>query len=42
MRELGESFYLKIYYTDSDEAEQCLLDKHKEEIGYNPPWDLKG
>jgi hypothetical protein len=40
MQEFSENFYVKIYYTDSDEAEQNLLNQHIKKIGYNPPWDL--
>ncbi|HGJ64179.1 TPA: hypothetical protein ENS27_02180 [bacterium] len=40
MQEFGENFYVKIYYTDSDEAEMYLLSKYIEKFGCKPPWDL--
>lgn len=40
MREFGESFYLKIYYTDSDEAEMDLLNRYIKKFETKPPWDL--
>lgn len=41
MKQYDSGFYVKIFYTDSDEAEVHLLKQHVEQIGCKPPWEMR-
>ena len=41
MKEYDSGFRVKIFYTDSDEAEMHLLEQHLKQIGCKPPWEKR-
>jgi hypothetical protein len=41
MKEYASGFRVKIFYTDSDEAEMHLLEQHVKQIGCKPPWETR-
>jgi len=41
LKEYRRGLHVKIYYTNSDEAEMYLLGLHVKNIGCKPPWEMK-